>query len=305
MATTVRAMVTQAVAERIYANYLRGNPPFKPWKGMQGCAWFAYDGSPNAGSLASKDIEVSVDIDVPQGAPVISKQQLEEHHHELMTTKNINYSSAEGRMWGEFVGKCGRESSCGVLIVDVGGSKFSQSQGKYLLVNNKGLGLLRMTPTQAETLQRDINAKAGDAGHLDALKERINGKKSLHGATFTIFVSKGMELKNFKSNCMDRHMGNPKRTQDSEGWTDTKGREYVTLEYDDYHEAKRRARRIYGEFEKIRNSYASVVICWCDENGKVNGEQSSRLDLWAYRSGHKIVGTTQADSPPSYGGYQY
>ena len=190
MPTELKAVVTQVVAEKIYGNHLKGNPPFKPWKGMEQCAWFGYDGDPYAGDLTAegKTLLVKIMADIPGNAPRVTKKELEEWHDKRMATVP-DRSAAEAQMWHTFVGGLGKSAECGMLIVEVGLSRFSRTDGKFLLVNNRGLEKLRFTANQALSLGTLINQT--DPNRSQAIATRINENTRTHGSTFYVYYPSG------------------------------------------------------------------------------------------------------------------
>jgi hypothetical protein len=282
----VTAAVLPAVALKIYGNYLKGNPPFKPWKGMQGCAWFGFDGNPNAGKLAGKTIIVKATADLSASTPAIEGVDLESRHAELM--QKHTYVAAEGKLWDE-VGSKAYGKVGGMLVVKVGGSKFSRERpGKYLLVNSLGLHKLRLTPTQASELARQIGSTK-----VSEVTARITENTRTKGAAFIVHYPEGRskveaDLQEFQEKLQQN---------ESVAWTsivrnplnpisrNSKKKHHVhwTLSYTTYHEAKREARRIYGQ-------NPNVLIEWADEGG----------DLWKYKTSR--VSPAPA---PQYGAYRY
>jgi len=124
-------------------------------------------------------------IDMPNNVPVVSKDDLENRDTKIMEGDR-DYSSAEGKMWHE-VGRKGFESLTGLLSVHVGRSRFSSSDGKYLLVSNRALHLLYMTEPQANALREHL------VDNIDELLlEKQNENERTHGKDVTVHYSPGI-----------------------------------------------------------------------------------------------------------------
>jgi hypothetical protein len=291
MATELTAMVKPEVANKIYSNYRKGNPPFKPWKGMEGCAWFGYDGNPNAGSLEGKTIKVQAMIDMPNNVPVVSKDDLENRHTKIMESDR-DYSSAEGKMWHE-IGRQGSLSVTGLLSVHVGRSRFSSSDGKYLLVSNRALHLLKMNEDQADKLRKQL------VDNIDELLlEKQNENERTHGKDVTVHYPPGIskaesELIKFENDIIKN--GPPKGqvsvTRQSSKRKGKINSVWWVVEYDSYLNAKRDARRIYHVMvEGPRKQFKKCPVEF--------GEGGER---WKY----KDHGALNVKSPAPYGSYVY
>jgi hypothetical protein len=176
MPTTIKGRFDKPVAEKIYSNSIKGNPAFKPWKGKDGCAWFGYDGNPNPGAMArNKAIEVEAEVDIPVDASRITKLQLENQFEAYLLETKQHFPSAEGKLW-TWVGNQGEQAVSGFLIVEVGNTKLSQTSGKYLLVNNRGMGRVTMTLPQQTALVDQL-----DHGVLQKLTLKQQKQEELHG----------------------------------------------------------------------------------------------------------------------------
>jgi hypothetical protein len=283
----ITAAVKPEVALKVYSNYLKGNPPFKPWKGMQGCAWFAFDGNPNAGKLEGRTVIVKATADIPGSTAVMTGAELERRHTEIMGKKHT-YAAAEGKLWDE-VGSKAWGKAGGMLIVEVGNTKFSKNRpGKYLLVNNLALHKVRLTQTQATALARQIGTVKATQ-----VQAKITQNTATHGATFVVHYPEGRSkvetdlvkfqesLKQNESVAWDSIARHPQNaiSRNSKKRIEV----FWTLTYKTYHEAKREARRIYGQDR-------SILIEWGNEGGQ----------RWMYKDCR--------DSPapaPQYGAYRY
>jgi hypothetical protein len=284
-------MVKPEVANKVYSNYLKGNPPFKPWKGMEGCAWFGYDGNPNAGSLEGKTVKVQVMIDMPTGVPEVSKNDLESRHDELMLNDR-DYSSAEGKMWHE-IGNKGFRSPSGLLKVLVGNSRFSSTSGKYLLVSNRALHLLYMTETQADDLKQQLAVNIDEI-----LAAKQNENEQTHGKEVTVHYPAGRakseeNLTDFENEIIKK---GPPQGQVSVERKTSKRKGRITsvwwiATYDSYLNAKRDARRIYHVM--VEGPRQQFVHCPVEFGADGN--------RWKY----KDHGAINAKSPAPYGSYVY
>jgi hypothetical protein len=183
--TKVHAKVTPAVATKIYANHYKGYVPFKPWKGMGGCAWFAFAGNPFSGNLADqgKTIDVIATIDIPAAtlADSLKEVDLLEMFTKLggdETKSNSVYpknKEAEKKMWLA-VAKRAQDAADGLLVVDVGKTRFSKAEGQFVLVNNQGMQKVEVSDQQAQAI----------IGQLDGFEQVVE-------AIQTKFASKNTE----------------------------------------------------------------------------------------------------------------
>jgi hypothetical protein len=290
MLTELTAMVKPEVGNKVYSNYLKRHPPFKPWKGMEGCAWFGYAGSPNAGSLIGKSVKVKVTIDMPSSVPVITKKDLVTRHNKIMQGKT--YQAAEGQMWHE-VGKRGLESQTGLLSVLVGESSFSATAGKYLLVSNKALQMIYMTDTQAQELKKQLDK---DIDVLLLARQAEN--EQTHGKTVTVHYPAGLskadnDLTKFEDDIIKK--GPPAgQLKVEQKCIKSKGKKrsvWWIVSYDSYLNAKRDARRIYNQTVQVPETGTRHISVEFGEDG----------DRWKYKDHGKLL----AESPPEYGSYVY
>ena len=234
-------------AAKVFSNVLKGNPPFKPWKGMEGCSWFGYAGDPNPGmAAANKPVTIRATIVIPANVPRITGAQLEAEHDRLMH-RGRDHGPAEGDMWHNFVGKRGLTEVGGLLSVEVGGSRFSRDAGRFLLVNNNARHLITMTAPQIAALEQQMI----DGNLRRDLVAKQEENERTHGRTVTVFWGIGIaksqqNLDAFWDNIVsggeapdpDPSVGEIKR-----GW---ETRVHYVLTYSSYLIAKREARRMVG-----------------------------------------------------------
>jgi len=184
MPTIIKGRFDKPVAEKIYSNSIKGNPAFKPWKGKNGCAWFGYDGNPNPGALArNKPVLVEATVDIPHNASVIQKATLESKLEDFLVETKQHFASAEGKLW-DWAGAQGEKAATGFLIVEVGLTKLSPlSDGKYLLVNNHGMGSVQLSVQQQEALLAQL-----DKGTLEKLTLKQQQQENIHGKVIKLVV---------------------------------------------------------------------------------------------------------------------
>ena len=172
--TDVTAMVKPEVAQRIYANYLKGYIGFKPWTGQGGCSWFGFDGTPYAGSLDGRTIKVVASVDIPANVPTLSKEGLLAPYRDqggiVRPNRTQDDRATERRMWDD-VSNQALAAPGGLLVVNVGESFFSSAAGKFLLVTNAGMKAIVLSDLRAQAIAAQLEDKA-----IKEITDKINAK---------------------------------------------------------------------------------------------------------------------------------
>lgn len=269
--TTVKAKFTRAVAEKIYANNIKGYVPLKPWRGMGQVSWFAFDGTPYAGNLEGegKTVDLEATVDIPPSVKTLTKADLDKAYQKNLD-ENLPAAAAEKQMWLSYVANSARNAQDGLLVVEVGGSRFSSRAGKFLLVATKAMQKIKMSDLQMAALLKSLEPdEMKRAVFVSAAQKKVDDKNTDINKNVVLKIRSSKKLKDMKdqevTDAVEKLQSIPGIstavvTQEKIRWTSQNGAVMITLTFSHYTVAKQFARANYQNLLRAFPKLARIIV---------------------------------------------
>lgn len=283
--------ISHHVAKKIIANYVKGNPHFKPDHGEHGgCSWFLHSGNPHTGVGDNKTIEVSVSMDEMY---VEVDDKLLNTIVDLVKQKygallQDNRKKFDLIVWDSVGVACSKRSKATLLKVDnklvsAQGSGYflvvPQSSAEHLLVDFKSLQE-KLDTSDIKHFASYVDAATKRAEEKNKLSPAINlriGDYESDESCYNDLKSIANEFQALKKRDEVLVSGDEIRSMGPGGWSDMRitktKRLEVRLEYHCFREARNAFKRILA-FIHLNNMRKVKVLPgegWSPKQGSLFG----------------------------------